>query len=41
MSEELDIQDLIQYMNETPNEFIIIVEGLDTGGGEDVREEYI
>ena len=41
MLQEIDIQELIRYMDNTPNDFIVIVEGLDNGGSGDGREEYI
>lgn len=36
----VDIKDLIRIMNESPEDFIITVEGLD-GGDEDAEEESV
>lgn len=36
----IDIRDLIRIMNESPEDFIITVEGLD-GGDEDAKEESV
>ena len=34
----VDIKDLIKIMNESPEDFIITVEGLDGGEGDDKEE---
>lgn len=39
--EDITIQDLIEYMNDIPGEFIIVVEGLDAGGMEDGTEKFV